>query len=67
MPPAISARFVPRRFAGAAASGRMAPGMSGASTARPQWIQNFHAGASGDPQPTQVSIAFDCMGVIFWL
>jgi hypothetical protein len=30
-------------------------------------MQNFQVGAIGEPHPTQVSIAFDCMGVIFCL
>ena len=67
MPPSSSARPDVARFTGAASAGRMAPGISVESTASPQWTQNFHDGAIGDPQPTHVSIAFDCMGVTFWL
>ena len=66
-PPRNSARPDGPDFTGTVSSGRIAPGISGASTASPQWMQNFHVGARGDPQPAQVSIAFDCMGVTFWL
>ncbi len=56
-----------RRWTGAAgdatASGLIAAGMSGSSTAMPQWTQNFQVGARGAPHPAQVFMDTDCIGV----
>ena len=65
MPPITRTRGDGEGFRGALPSGRIAPGISGSSIASPQWIQNFHVGATGDPHPTQVSISIDCIGVAF--
>jgi hypothetical protein len=64
MPPIRSTRL---EMAGLVGTAVFAPLPAGGSIASPQWIQNFHVGATGDPQPTQVSITSDCMGVIFGL
>jgi hypothetical protein len=67
VPPKSNARPEWTDLVGTAAPGAVPAAVSVRSIASPQWIQNFHVGATGDPHPTQVSITSDCMGVAFWL